>query len=95
MSHSESPGCLSVADRSHLMPHGGQREIANALGIAESTVSQVMNETMQPKTERGRKTVQRIREAVAEKLGRPFEDVWPPEEEATQGGNAPVMARAS
>lgn len=95
MPFSESPVRLSVADRSHLMPHGGQREIAKDLGVAESTVSQVMNETMQPKTDRGRKTVQRIREAVAEKLGRPFDDVWPPEDEATQGGNAPVMARAS
>jgi DNA-binding transcriptional regulator YdaS (Cro superfamily) len=95
MPHSESPGRLSVADRSHLMPHGGQREIANALGVAESTVSQVMNETMRAKTERGRKTVQRIREAVAEKLDRPFDEVWPPEDEATQGGKAPAMARAS
>jgi transcriptional regulator with XRE-family HTH domain len=68
---------LSIAERKHLMPYGAQKEIAADLGIDNSYVSRVLSGDIQPKTAAGRQQLHRIQLAIAEKLERPIEDVFP------------------
>lgn len=50
-----------------------QKDIARELGVADSVVSAVMNGKTQWYA---KETVQRVRAAVAEKIGEPVEEVW-------------------
>lgn len=61
------------------MPHGSQREIAAELEIDASYVSRVVSGDIRPKTENGRQQLLRVQIAVAQKLDRPLEDVFPAE----------------
>lgn len=68
---------LSIADRKHLMPHGAQAQVATEEGVAESYVSAVMNGDVRPKTPASREKLARVQAALARKLDRPTEDVFP------------------
>lgn len=61
------------------MPHGSQREIAAELEIDASYVSRVVSGDIRPKTANGRQQLLRVQIAVAQKLDRPLEDVFPAE----------------
>ena len=72
---------LSVADRKHKLPHGAQREIADALADGDKTyVSRAVAGEVHPKTEKAKAKLRSVQEAVAEKLGLPVEDVFGPRE---------------
>jgi hypothetical protein len=73
---------LSIADRKHLMPHGAQVQVASDEGVAESYVSAVMNDDVRPKTPASREKLARVQAALARKLDRPVEDVFPTKHEA-------------
>lgn len=68
---------LSTMELRELMPHGGVREVAREIAIAESSVSAVFRNKARPKTPEGEATVRRIQEALARKVHRPWHDVFP------------------
>ena len=68
---------LTVAERKHLMPHGAQKEVAEAEGVAVSYVSAVMAGEVFPKTEPSRQKLRRVQRALARKLGRTIADAFP------------------
>ena len=59
------------------MPYGAQKEIAADLGIDNSYVSRAVSGDIRPKTAAGRQQLQRVQAAIAEKLARSIEDVFP------------------
>lgn len=75
---------MTASERKALMPHGAQREIANALKLTESYVSQVITGDARPKTPRAHRTVRRIQVAIARKLGRRVGEVFPLETQKEQ-----------
>ena len=79
---------LSIADRKHLMPFGAQKEVAAEQKVDAAYVSRVMNDEVFPKTPAGKKQLRRVQVAVARKLGRPVDEVFPQE-------SATILARAS
>lgn len=83
---------LTIAERKHLMPRGAQMQVATSLGLSTTYVSAVMNDETHPKTEAGKKQLRRVRVALARKLGRPVDEVFPPD---VKQEAAPVLARAS
>jgi len=70
---------LTTADRKFLMPYGAQRDVAFDQGVKESYVSLVMSGEMRPKTLAARKKLRRVQVAIARKLGRPVDEVFPPD----------------
>jgi hypothetical protein len=84
---------LTVAERKHLMPFGGQAEVAAAEGVDRPYVSNVMNDEVFPKTPTARKKLRRVQVALARKIGRPVDDVFPPRQiGATAGTPAKLTA---
>lgn len=83
---------LSVAERKYRMPHGALQAVARATGVSNAYVTAVMNGTVTPKSEAARKKLRRVRVALARKLSRPVDEVFPPE---TGLEAVPTMARAS
>lgn len=73
---------LTIAERKHLMPFGAQREVAQAEGVTPSYVSAVMNDDVPAKTAPTRKKLRRVQVALARKLGRTVDDVFPPKHDA-------------
>lgn len=73
---------LTIADRKHLMPFGAQVQVATEEGVAQSYVSAVMNDEVFPKTDATREKLARVQAALARKLERPVEEVFPPKQEA-------------
>jgi hypothetical protein len=70
---------LTVAERKHLMPYGARKDVASELQVDGTYVSRVMNGEVIPKTELGRKKLRRVQVALARKLGRTADEVFPPE----------------
>lgn len=64
------------------MPFGAQREVASEEAVSESYVSAVMSDEVFPKTQPTREKLARVQSALAKKLDRPVEDVFPPKHEA-------------
>lgn len=73
---------ITIAERKHLMPHGSQKAVAAELAVDEAFVSKVMSDDVRPKTEAGRKKLRRVQVALARKLGRTVDDVFPKQEAA-------------
>lgn len=72
---------LSVADRKHRLPHGAQKEIADALANGDkSYTSRALAGEIHPKTEPAKAKLRRVQEAFAEKFKLPVEDVFGPRE---------------
>lgn len=82
---------LTTADRKHLMPYGAQKEVATEQGVTEAYVSLVMAGEVRPKTEMTRKKLRRVQVAIARKLGRTVDEVFPQTTQET----APHLAHAS
>lgn len=82
---------LTIADRKHQMPYGAQKEVATDESVTETYVSLVMGDAVNPKTAEGRKKLRRVQVAIARKLGRRVDDVFPQTNQET----APPMAAAS
>lgn len=77
---------LSKYERKELLPYGAQSEIAGELDLSEATVSLVMNDktaSLPPET------IERVRTAIAARIGRPVSDLWDPPVESAE------VARAS
>jgi transcriptional regulator with XRE-family HTH domain len=68
---------LTIAERLHQMPHGAQAEVVRELGLSRTYVSAVMNDEVRPKTEPTRLKLRETQEALAAKLGRPVDEVFP------------------
>jgi predicted XRE-type DNA-binding protein len=64
---------LTKSQRKKKLRYGDQTEIARRLGVPDSLVSAVMNNKHQAYS---REKVQLVRQAVAEKIGEPIEEVW-------------------
>jgi predicted XRE-type DNA-binding protein len=64
---------LTKSQRKKKLRRGAQTEIARELGVPDSLVSAVMNNKHQAYN---RENVQRVRQAVAERIGEPVEEVW-------------------
>lgn len=73
---------LSIAERKHLMPFGAQREVSAEQRVDPGYVSRVMNDDVRPKTPPARKKLRRVQVALARKLGRTVDDVFPKQEAA-------------
>jgi hypothetical protein len=71
---------LTIAERKHLMPFGAQLDVARAEKVSKSYVSAVMGDAVRPKTLRARKRLRRVQVALARKLGRTVDDVFPPQD---------------
>lgn len=69
---------LSVAERKHLMPFGAQKEVAAEESVDEAFVTRVLADEVHPKTERGRKSVRRVRVALARKIRMRVDDAFAP-----------------
>lgn len=69
---------LSIAERKHLMPFGAQREVSMEQRVDPGYVSKVMNGEMVAKTRPSRKKLRRVQVAIARKLGRTVDEVFPP-----------------
>lgn len=82
---------LTTADRKHLMPYGAQKDVATEQRVTEAYVSLVMAGEVFPKTEGSRKKLRRVQVAIARKLGRTVDEVFPPS--ATESPSE--LARAS
>lgn len=74
---------LTIAERKHLMPYGAQVQVATEEDVAESYVSAVMNDEVHPKTDATRDKLARVQAALARKLDRSVDDVFPREHVAT------------
>ena len=68
---------LSIAERKHLMPFGAQREVSADQRVDPGYVTRVMNDEIHPKTLVSRKKLRRVQVALARKLGRTVDDVFP------------------
>jgi len=68
---------LTIAERLHQMPFGGQVRVAVKCGVSKQYVSKVMNDEIHPKTEQGFATLDRVQSALAAELGRSVKDVFP------------------
>jgi transcriptional regulator with XRE-family HTH domain len=68
---------LTVAERKHQMPSGAQREVATALGVKESFVSEVMAGEVFPKRPGTKAKVRRVQVALARKLGVSVAEAFP------------------
>jgi transcriptional regulator with XRE-family HTH domain len=68
---------LTLTESKPRLPYGKQREIAKRLGVAESYVSAVVNETFRPRSKRGWKMYRRVQVAVARSMGQRVEEVFP------------------
>ncbi len=86
---------LSIAERKHLMPFGAQRAVSTEQRVDPGYVSRVMNDEVFPKTATSRKKLRRVQVAVAKKLGRTVDDVFPPAELAQTNQEAAPLAHAS
>jgi predicted XRE-type DNA-binding protein len=64
---------LTKRERKLRLRRGAQKEIAEQLGVSEGLVSLVVNGKTQLL---GRDTVRTVREAIAEKIGAPIEEVF-------------------
>ena len=64
---------LTKRQRKERLGRGGQKRIAQRLGVSDSLVSAVMNGKTQIL---GKESVAKVRHAVAEEIGEPVEDVW-------------------
>lgn len=73
------------------MPFGAQREVSAEQRVDPGYVSKVMNGEIRPKTLPSRKKLRRVQVAIARKLGRTVDEVFP----QTKQEAAPVLARAS
>lgn len=68
---------ISAMRLKSLMPHGGVREVAREVGVAESYVSGVLTGKKRPKTAVARETVHRIQAAIARRIGKERDEVFP------------------
>jgi hypothetical protein len=59
---------LSVQERKALLPFGAQTRVATRCGVTKAYVSYVVADEVRPKTPRGRKTLRRVRVAIAREL---------------------------
>jgi hypothetical protein len=82
---------ITIAERKHRMPHGAQKAVARDLGVDEAFVSKAMNDDIRPKTDATREKLAQVQAALAEKLGLPVADVFPPSHDH-QHEAAPVAA---
>lgn len=64
---------LTKRQRKERLGRGKQAEVARDLGVSESVVSAVMNGKAQLYS---KATVQKVRQAIAEKIGESVEEVW-------------------
>lgn len=85
---------LTIAERKHLMPRGARKDVAAEQLVDGTFVSRVMNGEVLPKTEPGRKKLRRIQVALARKLGRTVDEVFPPDVPAAHTERA-VLARSA
>lgn len=67
---------LSAVGRKNLLEHGLQREIADAVHVAQGYVSQVVNGVGFPLTRKGWKKYRKVQRAVARRLGMAWEDAF-------------------
>lgn len=82
---------LTVAERKHRMPHGGQHRLAKRFGVTDSYLSAVMAGECHPKSKRTKLRLRRMQLAIAAELGLSLDDVFSPEEQA-QASQQPVAA---
>lgn len=68
---------LSVAERKHRMPYGGQQEVADELNFDATYISLVMAGKVRPETQAGKLKLRLAQEALARKLGVSVEDAFP------------------
>jgi transcriptional regulator with XRE-family HTH domain len=68
---------LSIAERKYRLPYGKQKEIAEAEGVSESFVSNVLSATKLPRTERGWRTYRRVAVRIARVLKVPVDEAFP------------------
>jgi predicted XRE-type DNA-binding protein len=64
---------LTKRQRKERLGRGGQKKIAESLGVSDSLVSAVMNGKTQIL---GKETVRKVRTAIADQIGEPVEHVW-------------------
>lgn len=64
---------LTKRQRKERLGRGAQKEIARQLGVSDSLVSAVVNGKTQIL---GKETVQKVRTAIAERIGEPVEEVF-------------------
>lgn len=76
---------LSIAERKHQMPFGALREVSAEQRVDPGYVTRVMNGEITAKTPPSRKKLRRVRVALARKLGKPVDEVFPPEPRAVPG----------
>lgn len=67
---------LSAIGRKHLLEYGKQHEVAEALGIAESYVSQVVNGFGFPRTQKGWRKYRKVQRSIAARLGMTVEEAF-------------------
>lgn len=67
---------LSALGRKHLLEHGKQREIADALRVQQGFVSDVVNGYSLPRTARGWKRYRKVQRAVAHRLNLTVEEAF-------------------
>ncbi len=67
---------ISRYERKERLPFGAQKEIAEKLDLAESTVSLVVNDKV---AALNAGTVRKVRVAVARRIGLPVDQVFQPE----------------
>lgn len=63
-------------ERKEKIGHGGITEVARELALSPATVSLVVSDKTDQLSE---ETIRRVREAIAARIGEPFEEVFPPE----------------
>lgn len=64
---------LTKRERKSRLRRGAQKEVAEQLGVSEGLVSLVVNGKTQIL---GKETVRAVREAIAQKIGAPVDDVF-------------------
>lgn len=64
---------LTKRQRKERLGRGGQKSVATAAGVAPSVVSAVMNNKVQLYA---KETVQKVRTAIAERIGESVEEVF-------------------
>jgi predicted XRE-type DNA-binding protein len=64
---------LTKRQRKERLGRGGQKRIAQKLGVSDSLVSAVMNGKTQIL---GKETVAKVRTAIAQDIGEPVAEVW-------------------
>lgn len=58
------------------MPVGTQRELAAQLQVSPAYVSRVVQQNMEPRGPRGRKTMRRVQVAIARRIGLKVDEVF-------------------